>query len=116
MYRIIAQVNGVPYAAARYRITSTALLRVSVTPGQIGEQVQVRGLRFLPHLTLVLVAYSVDTRARPILLGVVRTGRHGTFRFVASSQRLVPGQYLLRAWSVSQVSAQMAEGFFEVVV
>jgi hypothetical protein len=113
---VVASVNSVPYASARFLVTSKASLAVQVQPAGKGETLQVSGRRFLPHLRLLLVAYSMSANGHPIVLGAVQTDPRGRFAFVSSGRSFVPGQYVLRAWSADALSAQMAEAFFQVLV
>lgn len=115
-YRIVASLNGVTYAAAAYTVISDASLTVQTSSYGKGARVTVRGQRFLSHLKLLLVAYPMDVRGKPILVGDARTNARGAFRFVTTLRKLPPGQYALRAWSQNALAAQMADTFFQVVI
>lgn len=115
-YEVIANVNGVRYASARFVVTSKASLAVQVLPAGNGETLQIRGRRFLPRLRLLLVAYAMSAAGHPVVLGAVQTNARGKFVFVSSGRSLAPGQYVLRAWSADALSAQMAEAFFQVLM
>ena len=115
-YRVIAEVGGVPLAEARYRVISRAHLTVSVTSARDGELLQISGRKFIPRIPLILVIYPVEKPRKYIVIGSVRSGTNGHFQFSRSTRKLVPGQYILRAWSGDQLSAQMAEVPFQVVV
>lgn len=115
-YRITASVNGVRYALAIYRVASQALLSASAEPAHGAETVRVQGSQFLPREKLLLVAYPMSVRGKPIVVGIARCGRKGRFRFETTLRGLAPGQYALRAYSQDAMSAQMGETFFEVVI
>jgi hypothetical protein len=115
-YRIIASVNGVQYATAQYTVVSDAALSVGVGPSRRGEVLSVRGHHFLSRARLLLIAYPLDVKARPIVVGRARASAAGTFRYRGVLRHLAPGQYALRAWSQNALSAQMAETFFQVVI
>lgn len=113
-YNVLAEVNGVPYASARYTVVSMASLTANVIGAPGHELLTVRGTHFLPTLRLVLIAYPVATGARPMDMGVARTNSSGKLSY-SHLERLPSGQYILRAWSASALSSQMAETFFQVV-
>lgn len=110
-YRVVAEYGGIPYAAATYRVASSATLSVS----QPGPWLHIHGSRFVPHLRLVLIAYPLAGH-KPIVLGRARTNDRGTFSARAHATKLSTGEYVLRAWSSNQVSAQMAQAVFQVVI
>ena len=114
-YQVVADFDGVAYAAARYTVVSRAALAVHVAPGGTAGELAVSGTRFLPHLRLVLVAYHATGGDAVAVLGSVNTGGRGVFTLTTHKQ-LAPGEYILRAWSTSALSAQMAETFFQVVL
>lgn len=116
IYQVAAQVNGLRYASASYKVTSAAVLAVRVSSRRKGEQVGVRGQRFLPELRLVLIAYPMFAGGKVQVLGSVKTAKNGAFKFVMVTRTLRPGQYLLEALSQSALSTQMSQTFFEVVV
>lgn len=116
LYRIRAVINGSLYASAPYRILSRATLTVSVGPTGSGDALRVRGTGFLPHVHLLLITYPLDLPRRPFVLAQAYSSAHGTFLVIRVVRRLPLGQYALRAYTVSGVAAQMAEGYFEVVI
>jgi hypothetical protein len=116
LYRVQAQVNGVPYARAGYHIVSLASLATSVTSSSSGGTLTVVGKKFVPGFQLTLIAYSTVGGRTPIVLGTVQVNSRGRFAFAWPMDQLQPGQYILRAWSASSVAAEMAQTFFEVVV
>jgi hypothetical protein len=113
-YFVAAEVNGVRYAAARYRVTSAAVLTANATPSTHGEMVQVTGQKLLPGLRFLLIAYPVFRGSKPVSLGTITTDKHGRFHFGRSVQGLGAGEYVVRAWSANSLSAQTAEAFFAV--
>ena len=116
LYRVLAEVQGVPYARANYDIVSLASLESSVTPAQGGGTLSIYGKKFVPGFRLTLIAYSTVSGRKPIVLGTVQVNSRGHFTFNRPVNDLEPGQYVLRAWSASSVAAEMAQTFFEVVV
>jgi hypothetical protein len=115
-YVISAQVHGSTRARARYRIFSAAEIAATVESTRKGEQISIDGRRFLAKVRVLLVAYPVLAGSKPIVLGTFLTDTHGKLHIRKIVRQLNPGQYDLRAWSVSQVSALMAEVFFQVDV
>ncbi|HEX6506763.1 MAG TPA: hypothetical protein VF221_03945, partial [Chloroflexota bacterium] len=115
-YRVVATVQGVRYAVTTYRIASAATLTASVVGASDSQKIVIVGKKFIPRYSLTLIAYSTVGGRKPIVLGTVQANDRGRFTFTDSTTRLDPGQYLLRAWSLSAVAAQMAQTFFEVVV
>jgi hypothetical protein len=113
-YRLTAKVDGVAYASTIYRIVSKATLAAVVHPGARDRSLVVTGSGFVPKFTLAIVAYPAIGHKKPIVLGMAHPNGSGRFTFGSTIKRLPPGQYLLRAWSVSQMAAQMAETSFEV--
>jgi len=113
LYRVLAEVNGVPYAQASYHVISGATLHVL---GAGGDVLVISGRRFIPDVRLVLVAYPTFEAHKYFVLGTVQSDRRGDFRLSMPTKRLGQGQYVLRAFSQSTLAAQMAETFFEVVV
>ena len=111
----MAEIDGVPQATVLYRVRSLAQLYVQVAVVSGGEQVTVEGVRFLPRLPLLIVAYPLAAKPRPIVLGSVRTDRSGRFTISTLRRNLAAGQYELRAWSTGALTAQMGEAFFSVV-
>jgi hypothetical protein len=116
MYRVLAEVQGVPLARATYNIVSLASLATSVAPTAGGGTLSISGKRFVPGFQLTLIAYSTVGGRKPIVLGNVQVNSRGRFSFTRPVDDLEPGQYVLRAWSASSVAAEMAQTFFEVVV
>jgi len=112
-YRVLAEVNGVPYAEASYHVVSGATLQV-VNAG--GDTLVISGRRFIPGVRLALVAYPTFEAHKYFVLGTLKSNQRGDFRFSMATKRLGQGQYVLRAFSQSTLAAQMAETFFEVVV
>lgn len=115
LYRVQAEIDGVTYAAAWYAVTSKANLSVSVLAAVGGDRIEVMGKRFIPDLSLLLVAFPTFRKGH-VVLGWARTDGRGAFRLEYAPRRLSPGQYVLRAYSTSAVAAQMAEVPFEVVI
>lgn len=113
-YQVLANVNGVPYASARYRVVSLATLAAKVVGTGDNERMSVHGSRFLPDLRVVLIAYSVAKGPKPVVVGSAQTSASGRLAY-SGHVSFSPGQYVLRAWSTSGFSSQMAETFFEVV-
>lgn len=113
-YDVLAEVDGVSYASAHYRVVSLANLRAEVRGTVEHERIVVHGTHFLPHLRLILVAYSVTKGSKPIVIGTSQTSESGKLSYTHPVS-LAPGQYALRATSTSGLSSQMAETFFEVV-
>ncbi len=116
LYRVLAQVQGVPYARATYDIVSLASLATSVAPTAGGGTLSISGKKFVPGFQLTLIAYSTVGGRKPIVLGNVQVDSRGRFTLARPVDDLEPGQYILRAWSNSSVAAEMAQTFFEVVV
>jgi hypothetical protein len=116
LYRVEAEVQGVPYARANYRIASAAALAASIVPAAGGGTLSIIGKKFVPGFQLVLIAYSTVNGRKPVVLGNVQVNSRGRFTFSGPIDKLQPGQYILRAWSNSSVAAEMAQTFFEVVV
>lgn len=111
----MVQLNGVTEASASYRVTSYANMTVAIVGSSQGESIQIQGRRFLGNLHVILIAYPLSTHARTVILGSVTTNGRGSFRLQRVTRKLVPGQYVVRAFSTDAVSAQMAEQFLEVV-
>jgi hypothetical protein len=114
-YLLEAEINGRIVATARYIVTSHAALTVQANASH-GETLVIRGHHFIPDFKLALVAYATVGDAKPLVLGMTRSSRHGSFVFRTTTSKLVPGQYVLRSWSVSDLAAQMSETVFEVNV
>lgn len=114
VYAVLAEVNGIPYASAHYTVVSLANLTATVTGSPGNEYLSVHGNHFLPRLRLVLIAYPVGKGTRATYLGACRTSSSGTLSY-SHRERLSSGQYILRVWSASALSSQMAETFFQVV-
>jgi hypothetical protein len=115
-YKVVALVGGVRYAVANYSVVSEGQLSVSVSPTGSGELLHIRGHHFLPRMKLLLAAYPMNTRGKPVVIGVVRCGAKGRFHVERKVQKLALEQYALRAWSQNGMTAQMAETFFQVVI
>lgn len=113
-YTVAASVDGGTLASAKFDVTSRASIRVETSLTTKGLQITIHGRRFVPHLNIVLIATSLGPRATQVILGQAATDAHGTFSIRKMSRALAAGQYVLRAWSTSAGSAQMAEYFFEV--
>jgi len=112
-YRVLAEINGVPYAEASYHVISGAALQVTSAGG---NTLVISGRRFIPGVRLALVAYPTFEAHKYFVLGTLKSDQRGDFRFSMPTKRLGQGQYVLRAFSQSTLAAQMAETFFEVVV
>jgi hypothetical protein len=115
VYRVIAEINAVPYASANYTVKSKATLSVSVYGSAPDVRLIVRGSHFVPRITILLVVYPLVKKGEPIMLGRTQSGKRGTISLVRSSRRLVIGQYLVRAFSASASAAQTAQAFFDIV-
>lgn len=115
LYEIMADYGGVPYAAAWYSVVSRATLAVTVTSVGQGEDLQVWGKHFLPRLKVVLVTYHAAGGLPVAVLGTATSTARGQLELTTHRQ-LAPGEYVMRAWSTSTLSAQMAETFFQVVL
>ncbi len=115
-YRVVATINGTVWAGAGYRVQSDARLSGRVSSVSRGEQIHVRGKHFLPHVKLLLVAYPMSARGKPVIVGTVRTDAKGAFTYTRTLTKLPMGQYALRAWSQNAFAAQMAETFIQVVI
>jgi hypothetical protein len=113
-YRLTAKINTVPYATTSYRVVSRATLNASVQQTSVGQELVIHGAGFVPKFRLALVAYHAVGTSKPIVLRLIRAASTGGFAYRGTIKRLPPGQYILRAWSVSQLAAQMAETSFEV--
>lgn len=113
-YDVIAEVNGVPLASARYTVASTANLVATMQGAPGHETLAIHGVHFLPRLHIVLIAYAAGNRMRAIYIGGAETTSSGKLSY-ARREQLPPGQYILRAWSASAMSSQMAETVFQVV-
>jgi hypothetical protein len=115
-YGIVARVDGIAYARATYRVMSSAVLAVTMAPASDGEELQATGRHFLPRARILLAAYPLFKGKKPLTLGVVETSQVGALSFRTVTRRLVPGEYVLRAWSVSSLTMQLAETYFQVVL
>jgi hypothetical protein len=116
VYEVVADINGVRWATARYAVVSRASLTVHVLPAAPGDTLHISGLHFLPHLKLALVVYPLFKGPSAAVIGRPVTDAYGRFVLVHIDPKLVPGQYLLRAWSLDALSSQLAETYFQVVV
>jgi hypothetical protein len=114
VYDVLAEVNGTTYASAHYTVVSMATLAANVTGGSRQQRLSVYGNHFLPGLRLALIAYPVGKGAKPVDIGTSRTSSSGKLSY-SHPVRLPTGQYILRAWSTSGLSSQMAETFFQVI-
>lgn len=115
-YYVLLTIGGVRYASAPYVVSSAAALSARAIGRAGSNRIIVRGTGFLPHLKVLLIAYPIDVKGRPLVVGTTRSGRYGRFKYVRSFARLALGQYLLRAWSDNALAAQMAETYFQVVI
>jgi len=115
-YDMLAQLNGVTVAATTFAVVSTATLDVHVTGEDKTRGIRVEGASFLPHIRVLLVVYSMSGSMTPMRLGIRRSGRQGMFRLERSISALQPGQYVVRALSLSNQTAQVSEGFFQVAL
>jgi hypothetical protein len=109
-------IGGVPYAAALYRVVSVAALTVSASLQSPGEQLSVRGRRFLPHLSLLLICYAMSGNQKPVIVGTVRSDGRGRFSLTKTIKKLPQGQYVLRAAAVNSYAVQVADAFFQIVL
>lgn len=114
-YLVQAEVNSVPVAHAGYHVVSLARLDAKSVVSPTSEGIQVRGRRFLPNTRAALIVYPVQGSGKPILLGVATSDSTGAFTYF-KGLKLKPGQYVLRAWTVSAITAQMAQTFFQVEI
>jgi hypothetical protein len=115
-YSLVAEISGRQVASATYNVASHATLEVSTAVVSNGESLVIRGHHFIPNFKLALVAYQTVGKSTPLVLGMAQSSKHGAFVFRTTTNKLTPGQYVLRSWSVSDLAAQMAETFFEVEV
>lgn len=115
-YVLRVEINGVTVASATYTVISRATLAAAATPNTAGDRVAVSGRHFVPRTRLLLVAYPLLHPKKAVILGRPRTDNRGALTFAVSTARLAPGQYVLRAYTVSAIAAQMAETYFQVVV
>lgn len=115
-YRVLAMINGAIWAGANYRVESQATLSGHVASASGGERVQIRGKHFLPRVKLLLVAYPLSAKAKPVVIGTVKTNGDGAFIYTRTLADLPLGQYAVRAWSQDAFAAQMAETFIQVVI
>jgi hypothetical protein len=115
-YRVVAVINGVPYAAALYHVVSAAVLGVSVSTKSSGERLSIQGRHFLPHLKLLLISYSMTGKQKPDVVGTITSNAKGSFFVTKTIKMLAPGQYVLRAAAVNSYAAQVADAFYQVVL
>ncbi|MBV9282633.1 MAG: hypothetical protein JOZ41_21355 [Chloroflexi bacterium] len=115
-YVVTVTVNGVPYASALYTVRSAAVLSASASFAPGGDVVRVAGKRFVGNLKLELVAYPMFTGRKAVVLGIVTASPSGSFQRSFTTNQLRPGQWVLRAWSISDLAVQMAEAYFEVLI
>jgi hypothetical protein len=115
-YSIVAQVNGAPYASARYRVRSFAALSVATKLAGGSVRLGVSGRRFLPDTTLILLLYSAQGAIKPVQLGRVTTNGKGAFSRWLPSRHLPAGQYVLRAWPTGPLAAQTVDTYFQVIL
>jgi hypothetical protein len=114
-YRILAEIQGVPIASARYTVISRAILSVDVVSANGTDTFTIVGRRFISHERLFILAIPMSGPGVPTELANVRCGRHGRFRLIRSIASLPPGQYDLRALSTDAGSLQIADTVFSVV-
>ena len=115
-YEVRAQISDRVVIKVPYTVASNASVRVDVAPNESRHNLVVRGSRFVPHERFSLHALLVGRPAQPVILGSVRSDKHGRFVFYSSTTALQPGQYVLRVLAVSTLATQVAEGAFEVVL
>jgi hypothetical protein len=115
-YRIEARLGKARIAWTRYHVVVRALMSASVTPTATGERLRVTGRHFMPGARLLLALYPMISGARPTTLGVVRSSDSGGMSFEKVARKLVPGEYVLRAWSLDFVTVDLADAYFQVVV
>jgi hypothetical protein len=115
-YLLKAEISGRIVATARYVVASHAALTVEAAASPKGETLIIRGRHFIANFKLALVAYATFGKAKPLVLGMAHSSKRGSFVFRTTTNKLVPGQYVLRSWSVSDLAAQMSETVFEVDV
>lgn len=116
VYRISIQSQGLTVRQTLYRVVSRAGLIAAAQPSARGDQITIRGRRFLARTRLLLVAYPLFRGARPVTIGTTRTDALGRFVLAAVTRQTVPGEYELRAYSVGTLAAQVADTFFQVSV
>lgn len=115
-YRVLATTNGTIWASTVYRVRSAATLSGSVSSVVHGERVTVAGKHFLPRVKLLLIAYPMSVRGKPVIIGTARSDGSGAFTYTRTIGKLPLGEYALRAWSQDALAAQMAETFIQVVI
>lgn len=115
-YRVLALVNGVEWASAAYSVKSNATLVGKVALTQRGERITMTGQQFLPRVKLLLVAYPMSARGKPVVIGMARSDGSGAFTYTRVVPKLRLGQYVVRAWSQDAFAAEMAETYIQVVI
>src|SRR5438270_13878485 len=100
----------------RYDVMSRATFRLYLTPPRQSWRVILSGRRFLPNTRLLLAAYPMFPGAKPVSLGVARSTSTGLLSFSDVTRKLVPGEYVLRVWSMDFLTVEMAYAYFQVVV
>lgn len=113
-YRVLLEIGGAVWVSARYRVHSSANLSVQIRPASQGTDLRLHGDHFVPGIRLQLIVTPLAAHRKPFLLGTVHASSDGSFRFETRSRKLLPGQYVVQAVSITAVSAQMAETFFQV--
>jgi hypothetical protein len=116
VYKMTLKVGGLASASAKYRVLSLARLTVLASSDAAGERLTVGGRSFVPSIHVLLIVYPLGSRTRQIVMGRTNTSPSGSFKFTVSTRPLSPGEYVLRAWDVDNIYAQMAETFFQIVV
>ena len=77
---------------------------------------RIHGTNFIPDMKLAFVASPTFRGAKGVELATARADSRGNVSLVISTNKLLPGEYILRAWSATALAAQMAEIFLEVSV
>lgn len=115
-YVIEVQQDGLILASALYTVESLAVMNVAADLNRTGDVLTVSGQHFLPSTRLYLVVYPTLRGHKPVPIGTVWSDKHGRMSYSYSTRKLSPGEYVLRAYSMSAITAQMAQTFFQVVL
>ncbi|MDQ2742965.1 MAG: hypothetical protein M3Z66_11815 [Chloroflexota bacterium] len=113
-YKVMVLVGGVPYATAWYTVRSAATLTAEVAGDPGRQAIVIRGRGFVPRLRLLLIAYPLERGSVPRVLAETRADTRGRIDLIRTGRNLRPGEYLIRAWSESAISSQMAQTILQV--
>jgi len=116
VYRVAIAARGAVLGRALYRVVSRASLTARVQPAPNGDRFTVSGRRFLPDIHILLAAYPLFSGARAFVLGTARADAEGRFALRVVTRKGVPGEYVVRAYSVGSLAAQVAETYVQVTV